>query len=329
MKISLNWLNDYIDLKDVPLDVILDKLTYSGLEVEDVVDQSKKFDNMVVGLVKESIKHPNADKLSLCKVSDGTKEFNVVCGAPNVAAGQKIAFAKIGAVIPNGGFKIEKAKIRGEVSQGMICSEKELGISDNHDGIMVLDAGFKEGSSLADALGLNDVVFEVAITPNRADALSHIGVARDLSALLNKDLKFPEVVLNESSKKANEFAEVEIIDSVNCPRYVGKVISNVEIKESPEWIKTRLKSIGLRPINNVVDVTNYILYEVGQPLHAFDLDNLAGRKIIVRGATQDEKFVTLDSKERKMRTSDLMICDSAKPVAIAGVWAEKIPRLLP
>ena len=329
MKISLNWLNDYIDLKNVPLDVIFDKLTYSGLEVEDVVDQSKKFDNMVVGLVKESIKHPNADKLSLCKVSDGTKEFNVICGAPNVAAGQKIAFAKIGAVIPNSGFKIEKAKIRGEVSQGMICSEKELGISDNHDGIMVLDAGLKEGSSLADALGLNDVVFEVAITPNRADALSHIGVARDLSALLNKDLKFPEVVLNESLKKANEFAEVEIIDSVNCPRYVGKVISNVEIKESPEWIKTRLKSIGLRPINNVVDVTNYILYEVGQPLHAFDLDNLAGRKIVVRGATQDEKFVTLDSKERKMRTSDLMICDSAKPVAIAGVMGGENSEVTP
>jgi phenylalanyl-tRNA synthetase beta chain len=329
LKISLNWLNDYIDLKDVPLDVIFDKLTYSGLEVEDVVDQSKKFDNMVVGLVKESIKHPNADKLSLCKVYDGTKEFNVICGAPNVAAGQKIAFAKIGAVIPNSGFKIEKAKIRGEVSQGMICSEKELGISDNHDGIMVLDAGLKEGSSLADALGLNDVVFEVAITPNRADALSHIGVARDLSALLNKDLKFPEVVLNESSKKANEFAEVEIIDSVNCPRYVGKVISNVEIKESPEWIKTRLKSIGLRPINNVVDVTNYILYEVGQPLHAFDLDNLAGRKIIVRGATQDEKFVTLDSKERKMRTSDLMICDSGKPVAIAGVMGGENSEVTP
>jgi phenylalanyl-tRNA synthetase beta chain len=329
LKISLNWLNDYIDLKNVPLDVIFDKLTYSGLEVEDVVDQSKKFDNMVVGLVKESIKHPNADKLSLCKVSDGTKEFNVICGAPNVAAGQKIAFAKIGAVIPNSGFKIEKAKIRGEVSQGMICSEKELGISDNHDGIMVLDAGLKEGSSLADALGLNDVVFEVAITPNRADALSHIGVARDLSALLNKDLKFPEVVLNESLKKANEFAEVEIIDSVNCPRYVGKVISNVEIKESPEWIKTRLKSIGLRPINNVVDVTNYILYEVGQPLHAFDLDNLAGRKIVVRGATQDEKFVTLDSKERKMRTSDLMICDSAKPVAIAGVMGGENSEVTP
>ena len=329
MKISLNWLNDYIDLKNVPLDVIFDKLTYSGLEVEDVVDQSKKFDNMVVGLVKESIKHPNADKLSLCKVSDGTKEFNVICGAPNVAAGQKIAFAKIGAVIPNSGFKIEKAKIRGEVSQGMICSEKELGISDNHDGIMVLDAGLKEGSSLADALGLNDVVFEVAITPNRADALSHIGVARDLSALLNKDLKFPEVVLNESLKKANEFAEVEIIDSVNCPRYVGKVISNVEIKESPEWIKTRLKSIGLRPINNVVDVTNYILYEVGQPLHAFDLDYLAGRKIVVRGATEDEKFVTLDSKERKMRTSDLMICDSAKPVAIAGVMGGENSEVTP
>ena len=319
MKISLNWINDYIDLKDVTLDVILDKLTYSGLEVEEVVDQSKKFDNMVVGFVKERIKHPNADKLSLCKVTDGIQEYNVVCGAPNVAEGQKIAFAKIGAIIPNGGFKIEKAKIRGEISQGMICSEKELGISNNHDGIMILNPDLKEGTLLADALGLNDVIIEVAITPNRADALSHIGIARDLSALLNKDLKYPEISFRESTQKSSEFASVEIADSVNCPRYVGKVVSNVEIKESPEWLKTRLKSIGLRPINNVVDVTNYVLYEVGQPLHAFDLDNLAGKKIIVRSASPDEKFVTLDSKERKMRSTDLMICDAAKPVAIAGV----------
>jgi len=322
LKISLNWLNDYIDLKNIPLDVILDKLTYSGLEVEEVIDQSKKFDNMVVGFVKERIKHPNADKLSLCKVTDGTEEYNVVCGAPNVAAGQKIAFAKIGAVIPNGGFKIEKAKIRGEVSQGMICSEKELGISNNHDGIMILNADLKEGTLLSEALGLNDVIIEVAITPNRADALSHVGISRDLSALLNIDLKYPEITYTESSKtttNTNEYAAVEIVDSVNCPRYVGKVVSNVGIKESPEWLKTRLKSIGLRPINNVVDVTNFVLYEIGQPLHAFDLDNLNGRKIIVRSASQDEKFITLDSKERKMRSTDLMICDAAKPVAIAGV----------
>lgn len=319
MKISLNWLKEYIDLSGISSDEIIEKITFAGLEVEDVVDQKKNFENMVVGFVKERIKHPNADKLSLCIVSDGVRDYNVVCGASNVATGQKIAFAKIGAVIPNGSFKIEKAKIRGEVSEGMICSEKELGISDNHDGILVLDSSLKEGTELSEALGFDDVTMEVNITPNRADALSHIGVARDLCAIYNRKLKFPSVDLKETGKKSEELAAVEIKDSEKCPRYIGKVVSNVEVKESPEWMKKRLKSIGLRPINNVVDVTNYVLYEVGQPLHAFDLDNLAGNKIIVKRAEEGEKFVSLDSKERKMKSSDLMICDAERAVAIAGV----------
>lgn len=319
MKISLNWLKDYIDLSDISTNEIVDKITFAGLEVEEVIDQAKNFRNFVVGFVKERKKHPNADKLSLCIVTDGERDYNVVCGAPNVAAGQKIAFAKIGAVVPNGGFKIEKAKIRGEVSEGMICSEKELGISDNHDGILVLDSSFAEGTELAKALGLDDVTMEINITPNRADALSHIGVARDLSALYNRPLKYPEVILIESGKRSEELAAVEILDAENCPRYVGKVVSNVTIKESPEWLKKRIKSIGLRPINNVVDVTNFILHEVGQPLHAFDLDNVAGKKIIVRRATEGEKFVTLDSKERTLKATNLMICDSERSVAVAGV----------
>ncbi|MEW5844484.1 MAG: phenylalanine--tRNA ligase subunit beta, partial [Bacteroidota bacterium] len=319
MKISLNWLNDYIDLKDISVSEIVDKLTYAGLEVEEVFDQAKQFEKIVVGFVKEAKKHPNADKLSVCTVSDGTQDYNVVCGAPNVATGQKVAFAKVGAVIPNGEMKLEKAKIRGEVSFGMICSERELGISDNHEGIIVLNPSLKEGMPISDALEMNDVILEVAITPNRADALSHIGVARDLSALFDRDIKLPKVEFNESKKKSEELAAVEIIDAINCPRYVGKVVSNVEIKESPDWLKKRLKSIGLRPINNVVDVTNFVLYEVGQPLHAFDLDNLNGKKIVVRSAGNGYKFTTLDSKVRELRPSDLMICDGAKPVAIAGV----------
>ncbi|OGU67756.1 MAG: phenylalanine--tRNA ligase subunit beta [Stygiobacter sp. RIFOXYC12_FULL_38_8] len=319
MKISLNWLKDYIDLSGISAEEIVEKITYAGLEVEEVADQSMNFTNMIVGFVKDRKKHPNADKLSLCIVSDGTRDYNVVCGAPNVAAGQKIAFAKIGTIIPNGGFKIEKAKIRGEVSEGMICSERELGISDNHEGIMVLDSSLAEGTELSTALGLDDVTMEINITPNRADALSHIGVARDLCAIFNRPLKYPNIDLNESGKKSEELAAVEIRDSQKCPRYIGKVVSNVEIKESPEWMKKRLKSIGLRPINNVVDVTNYVLHEVGQPLHAFDLDNLAHKKIVVRRAEEGEKFVTLDSKERKMKSSDLMICDAERSVAIAGV----------
>lgn len=319
MKISLKWLNDYIDLKDITLEDILDKLTYAGLEVEEVDDQSKNLENIVVGYVVEAKKHPNADKLSLCKINDGNEEFNVVCGAPNVAAGQKVVFAKVGSIIPNGKFKIEKAKIRGEVSFGMICSERELNISDNHEGIMVLDSSLKEGTSIADALELNDVVLEIAITPNRADALSHVGIARDLSALFDRPMKYPELKLKESGRKSLELASVEILDAENCLRYIGKVVTNVQIKESPEWLKRRIRSIGSRPINNIVDVTNFILHEVGQPLHAFDLDKLNGKKIIVRSAGTDTKFTTLDSKERNLRSQDLMICDSAIPVAIAGV----------
>ena len=319
MKISINWLNDYVDLKNISVSEIVDKLTYAGLEVEEIDDQAKKFENIVIGYVKEVKKHPNADKLSLCKVNDGKDDYSVVCGAPNVAAGQKVAFAKVGAVIPNGGMKLEKAKIRGEVSFGMICSERELGLGDNHEGIMVLDPLLKEGLSFADAMEMKDTILEIAITPNRADALSHIGIARELSALFNLHLKYPDVNFKESGKKSEELASVEIKNSDNCPRYIGKVVSKVDIKESPDWLQKRLKSIGLRPINNIVDVTNFVLHEVGQPLHAFDLDNLGGKKIIVRDAGKNTKFTTLDSKERKLQPDDLMICDANKPVAIAGV----------
>lgn len=319
MKISLNWLNEYIDLKDISLDEIVNRLTLAGLEVEEIIDYSKIFENIVVGYVKDKKKHPNADKLSVCIVYDGMNNYNVVCGAPNVEQGQKVPFAKVGAVIPYEGIKLGKIKIRGEVSEGMICSEKELGISDNHEGIMILNSELKEGTPLAEALEMNDVIFDIAITPNRADALSHIGIARDLSAIFDRPLKIPEFVLEESNVKSDEIASVEILDTINCPRYVGKVIMNVQIKESPEWLKKRLKSIGLRPINNVVDVTNYVLYEIGQPLHAFDLDKLSRKKIIVRSATEGEKFITLDSKERELTSKDLMICDAEKPVAIAGI----------
>ncbi len=319
MKISINWLQDYIDLSGIPLEEIIHKISVAGLEVEDVIDQSKSFENIVVGFVKEKKKHPNADKLSVCIVNDGNEDFNVVCGAPNVSQGQKVAFAKVGAVIPSNGIKLENVKIRGEISAGMICSEKELGISENHEGILVLNSNFENGTKLSDALGFNDIILEIAITPNRADALSHIGIARDLAAIFNRDLKYPEFKLSESGSFSSEYAKVEIVDSKNCPRYVAKVVKGVTIKESPDWLKKKLKNIGLRPINNVVDVTNFVLYEVCQPLHAFDLDNLSGKKIIVKCASENEKFVTLDSKERILKSTDLMICDDSRPVAIGGV----------
>lgn len=319
MKISLNWLNDYIDLKSIPVDQIISTLNMSGLEVEDVINEREIYKDFISALVVEKVKHPNADKLSVCKVSDGKNILQVVCGAPNVQADQKIVFAPIGTIIPNGGYKISKAKLRGVESFGMICSENELLISNDHSGIMVLDNSVKEGTPISDVLGLNDVILDIAITPNRPDALSHIGVARDLSALFNLELKIPSIKLIESAKESSSAAEIIIEDKKNCPRYSSRVILNVDIKESPEWLKNRLTKIGLRPINNVVDVTNYVMYECGQPLHAFDLDRLEGKKIIVRSTDVESKFVTLDSKERDLPKNTLLICDAAKPIAIAGV----------
>lgn len=319
MKLSLNWLKQYIDLDGISTDEVVENLTTAGLEVDEVIDQKKLFENFVVGYVKEREKHPNADKLSLCKVEVGDEEYPIVCGAPNVDAGQKIILAKVGAKIPNEDFTISKSKIRGEISMGMICSERELGISDEHEGIMVLDDNIESGTTFSDVFGLNDVIIDIDITPNRADAFSHIGSARDLAAVFGSKLKLPVLNLVETDEDVNSIASVEIENEVDCPRYVAKVVKNVTIKESPQWLKERLTAIGLRPINNVVDVTNFILYEVGQPLHAFDLDQLAGNKIIIRSAGKDEKFVTLDSKERTLLDTDLLICDAEKAVAIAGV----------
>ena len=319
MKISLNWLKEYIDLSDIPVDEIVSKLTMSGLEVEDVENQIEMFTNFIVGFVEEKEKHPNADKLSLCVVNNGTEKLKVVCGAPNVAAGQKVVFAQIGAVVPNSGMKISKAKIRGTESNGMLCSESELGLSEDHSGIIVLDPSIKEGTTVSEALHLNDVLFEIGVTPNRADALSHIGVARDLAAIFQRELKLPKVSITKSPKNINDFASIEIVDAENCPRYSAKVLVNVEIKESPDWLKRRLKAVGLRPINNIVDVTNFVLHELGQPLHAFDLDKLSKQKIVVKKAAADSLFTTLDAKERKLNENVLMICDGEKPVAVAGV----------
>ncbi len=319
MKISLNWLKDYIDLNNISVDEIVSNLTMSGLEVEEVIDETQIYKDFIVGYVKDKAKHPNADKLSLCTVFTGNEYLQVICGAPNVDAGQKVVFAPVGTVIPKGKFKIGKAKIRGIESFGMICAEDELELSDDHSGIMVLDENLKEGTPISEALGLNDVVMEIAITPNRPDALSHFGVALDLAALFNLSVKKNKISLSESSEKIENAASVEIEDEKNCPRYTAKVVKGVTIKESPIWLKERLSSIGLRPINNIVDVTNYVMYETGQPLHAFDLNRLKGNKIIVKSTEKEEKFITLDSKERILPAGTLMICDSEKPVAVAGV----------
>lgn len=319
MKISLSWIKELVNLNDISTDEIVSKLTMSGLEVEDVVDQINLYKNFIVGFVKETEKHPNADKLTICKVFDGKNDLQVICGAANVKANQKVVFAPIGTEIPNGNFLIKKAKIRGVESHGMICAEDELLLSDDHSGIMILDENLEAGKSITDAINLNDVILEIAITPNRPDALSHIGVARDLAALFDIDLKIPEIKLNETNEDANKLASVVIEDEVNCPRYIAKVVKDVQIKESPQWLKNRLEKIGLRPRNNIVDITNLVLHECGQPLHAFDLDKLNAQKIIVKSTKTETSFITLDSKERKLPVNTLMICDGNREVAIAGV----------
>ncbi len=319
MKISLNWIKDYIKLDGISNEEIIDKLTMSGLEVEDVVNQNEIYKYFIVAEVKSVKKHPNADKLSVCEVFDGNKILQVVCGAPDVSDNQKVVFAPVGSIIPNGNIEIKKAKIRGVESSGMICSEDELLLSDDQSGIMVLNENPIPGTPVCEALSLNDIILEIAVTPNRPDALSHIGVARDLSAIFNRELKLPEINLIESEQAAEQFASIEIIDSLNCLRYCARIVLGVEVKESPNWLKNKIKSIGLRPINNIVDITNFILYEIGQPIHAFDLDLLTDKKIVVRSLDSDIEFTTLDSKQRQLPAGTLMICDSKREVAIAGI----------
>ncbi len=322
MKISLNWVKEYVNLDGIPDEEIISNLTMSGLEVEDVINEKEIYKGFIVGFVKTKTKHPNADKLSLCTVSTGEQDFQVICGAPNVEAGQKVVFAPVGTIIPKGNFQISKAKIRGIESFGMICSEAELELSDNHERIMVLTNGFKEGTPITEALELNDIILEIGITPNRPDALSHIGVARDLAAVFNRKFQYPDLAEKtkiNSHEKIENFARIEVIDTENCPRYAAKVINDVTIKDSPEWLKKRIKKIGMRPINNIVDITNFVMYEFGQPLHAFDLKMLSKNKIVVKSTEKDSLFTTLDSKERKLPPKTLMICDGEKPVAIAGV----------
>ena len=329
MKVSLNWLKKYIDLSGLSVGDIVAKLTMSGLEVEDVVNEAEIYGGFIVGYVKDKSKHPNADRLSVCTVSTGREDLQVICGAPNVEAGQKVVFAPVGTFIPKGNFKIGKAKIRGVESFGMICAEDELELSDDHSGIMVLDEKLQEGTPVSKALGLNDVIMEIAITPNRSDALSHIGVAMDLAAIFDRELKIEEIELEESDKRTDKYASVEVEDTENCPRYTARAVLDITVKESPLWLKERLTKIGLRPINNIVDVTNYVMYETGQPLHAFDLDMLSGKKIIVRSTNSPEKFTTLDSKERELPLNTLMICDAEKPVAVAGIMGGENSEINP
>lgn len=316
MKVSLNWLNKFVDVSDLDPKEIAEKLTMCGLEV-DAIEEMKALDNVVVAKVVECGKHPDADKLSLTKVFDGEETWQVVCGAPNVSAGQTVVFAKVGAVLP-GNFKIKKAKIRGLESFGMICAEDEIGLSEDHAGIMILDDSLEAGMPVNELFGLPDTVLEIGITPNRADCLSIIGYAREIAALYGRELKKNEFTINEIDDAVENYGGVEIKNKEACPTYLGRVIKDVTIKPSPLWMQNRLRAVGVRPISNVVDITNYVLFEYGQPLHTFDLKEIDG-KIIVRNAENGEKLLTLDEKEREFNDSMLLITDEKKSLAVAGV----------
>ncbi|MCD4819697.1 MAG: phenylalanine--tRNA ligase subunit beta [Candidatus Cloacimonetes bacterium] len=316
MNISYNWLKEYINL-DLSSEELEQKLTFSGIEVEGTKIIGQELEQILIGKIIDKVQHPDADKLSLCKVDIGDDVLDVVCGAPNCGKEQKIAFAPIGSKI--GEMKIKKTKIRGQISYGMICSGKELGISNDHDGILVLPDDAPVGKNFADYLGKKDVVYELEITPNRPDLLGFIGIARDLSSLLNLKLKTPEITLKCVTENIQDNLQLANLNPIKCPRYTARMIKNVTIKESPQWLQDRLLSIGLRPINNIVDVTNFVMMEYGHPLHAFDYDKLDGKKIIVRDAYENEEFPALDEISYKLTKNDLVIADANKPIALAGV----------
>src|SRR6478609_471890 len=315
MRVPLSWLTDFVPLTAEPR-AIAEALDRLGLEVEGLEDQSAEISGVRVARILEVRAHPNADKLQLCDVEFGDGTTTVVCGAPNVAAGMVVAYAPSGATLP-GGFTLERRKIRGEVSDGMLCSARELGLGDDHDGILPLRADAELGTDVRDELGLHEVVFDLSITPNRSDAMSVAGVARDLAAHFGLPFTVPEPSVDVSGDADDITVVVDAPD--RAPRFTARRVG-VTMGPSPEWMQRRLTLAGMRPISNVVDVTNYVMLERGQPSHAFDLDRLRGPGLVVRTAEAGETLTTLDDVERTLLPSDLLICDAdRRPQAIAGI----------
>ncbi|MHC1698130.1 MAG: phenylalanine--tRNA ligase subunit beta [Geobacteraceae bacterium] len=317
MIVTYNWLKEFVDF-DLSPDALADLLTMIGLEVEGVQKVGTDLDDVVVASVREKAQHPNADKLSLCQVDNGKEVLSIVCGAQNFQAGDTVALAQIGAVLP-GDFRIKRSKIRGSESFGMLCSEKELGLADESDGIMILPPGLPLGTPVFEALGLKDVIFEIGLTPNRADCLSVVGIAREIAAMLGVKVKYPSYDVVENGPAIDSVARISIHDTDLCPRYMARFVTGCTVGPSPSWMVNRLNAVGIRSINNVVDITNYVLLEYGHPLHAFDYRLLAGGAVIVERAADGEKFVTLDEQERALISQDLTIRDAEKAIALAGI----------
>jgi phenylalanyl-tRNA synthetase beta chain len=317
MKFTRDWLQTYVDTDGLSTEQLAEHLTMLGLEVDSVEELHSDLADLKTGRILKAEKHPDADKLQVCEVQIGEQTHQIVCGAPNARAGLNVVVALPGTTLP-GDFKIKKSKVRGVESLGMICSERELGLSTNHDGIMELPEDIQHGQSFIEVMGLADTMIEVDLTPNRPDCASVIGVAREVAGVVRKPLQIP--VQNAVIERRSSQFTVDVESSELCPRYAARLITGVKIGPSPWWLRKRLLAIGLRPINNVVDVTNFVMMEYGQPLHAFDFDTLAGRRIMVRTPRKgEETFTTLDNVERKIDRDTLLICDGEKPVALAGI----------
>ncbi|MFH0768264.1 MAG: phenylalanine--tRNA ligase subunit beta [Chloroflexota bacterium] len=320
MKVSLKWLKEYVDI-NLPLTDLAERLTMAGLEVKGMEVIGGNWENVIVGQIIAINPHPNADRLTLPTVDLGTEQATVVCGAPNLRVGDKVVFARVGAQLVDGHtgqvVVLKSAKIRGVVSSGMVCSEKELGISDRHEGIMVLPESAPVGIPLTDYLG--DAVLNLEVTPNRPDCLCVIGIAREISALTGQSLHIPEIAYEETASSIDQQIAVEILAPDLCPRYCATLTTGVKIAESPSWMQQRLLASGMRPISNIVDITNYVMLEYGQPLHSFDYHAIMGKKIIVRKAAEGEHIITLDGVERVLSSDTLVIADERRAVAVAGV----------
>ena len=318
MIISLNWLKDYVSIEDIDPEKLAHILTMAGLEVETMYARYDYLQTVVVGHVRGVTAHPDADRLQIATVECGDRTLSVVCGAPNLSPGIKVPLALTGTRLLSG-MEIKKTRVRGVESEGMLCSEAELGLGPDASGLMVLPADAPSGTPLSEALGIEDTIFDISITPNRPDCLSIIGIAREVAAALGTRVKYPEIKIFEGDGNIGDYTSVAINSPELCHRYSARLLTGVRVKPSPFWLADRLRAVGLKPINNIVDITNYVMMETGQPLHAFDFDKLAENRIIVKKAGKLDKFTTLDGKTRKIAEDTLMICDAQKPVAVAGV----------
>ncbi len=317
MIVTYNWLREFVDF-DLAPEELSHRLTMAGLEVDLMEKLGEGMDSVIVARLASVEPHPDADRLTLCQVETGSEVIPVVCGARNHNTGDLVALAQVGTVLP-GNFKIKKSKIRGCESRGMLCSEKELGFAEESEGIMILPPGLQLGRPVFEVLGLKDVRYELGLTPNRPDCLSLVGVAREVAAMAGEPLKLPQSSLTEDAPAIEDQTSVDVLEAGLCPRYAARLIRGVRIGPSPQWLSRRVESVGMRSINNVVDVTNFVMMELGQPLHAFDFNLLRGRRIVVKRAEEGEVFTTLDGQQRQLAAGDLTICDGEGPVALAGI----------